>query len=1221
MQKFYLSALLFLMFSIIFPGLTIAQDCSVLTAKITPFESRCAATGTIKITASGGSGSYKYKVTGPVNINFTSADSITGLSAGIYTVIVNDIVSNCTFTQLNVEVAGTYNDPRFTLNTFDVTCDNGNNGSVSLNSLFFGRSPFRYSIVAPSPMGVGATNNTGIFNNLIGGMYTIKLTDSCGGIQTRLVTINNYTWKIDSFSFKKISCDTAKGAITASDSKGNISTVGGIPGFTYGIIRKSGDTIWSTNPKFSFYLAGQSNFEVIVKDPCGKIKKAPTSVSFKPTVDAAVNTYNITCSLFSAAVTGVNNFFGAQFCLFDNSNKQLSCNTTGVFTNLPFGNYCIKAKDSCSDTTITRCFTRMPPPVSIANTVALLNRNCTTFTAAIVGQVGLTSPTYCLSDESGNIITCNATGIFNNLSYKSYCISVTDGCRDTTIKRCFTTRKPIPVIQTVILPFYTYCQVFGLDVKGDSLTSPLYCLYDSNAVQLSCNNTGKFDSIAYGKYCITIHDSCYDTTIVRCISLLPPTILNDVKININNKTCATFSANVSSNTFIEPAYCLYNSLGDLLECNTTGIFNNLAYVSYCIKVKNKCPDTTFTHCFVATPPLPALSNNVVISNRTCNTFNVNTTGEQNFTNPKYCLFNSSNVRLSCNTTGIFNNLAYGYYCIRIKDGCYDTSVKRCFNILPLNAKISVISRRSCAIGFTRFTVVVSAGRTPVNVKMYNTAGNLFINRNYSSTFIVFDSIPATASGQTHKIVVTDFCGKKDSAFASAVPSLFSRSATVVQLCPSSNWANGSGNIIATSNSNTSSVSVRIVKRNNISLSTVITPSLVAGNSFTFNNLEPANYIVEYKTNDACNNYLYDTLTVKPYLFPNLNRSTAYQCDMNGFSIGAIVSNGVGPFLYEIIGSSPASPSIISTAQTSPLFNINNGTDYSLVRLRVNDACGNASLGDASILPLANNGITATFNCFQLYTTLKVDTMFNAAYSWYQKRTYGNADSIFIGTGSSIFIPNVLPTDTGYYVCNISISGGCIKRRYNFHLNGRCSEILPVSLQNLKGKYVDKKVLLEWQMAAGLNIKKFVIERKNFTGAFDEIGGVMTGTESQYFNFWDTTATLDKNFYRIKLVNYTNAIIYSNVVMVNKKINSTEIRIYPNPAVDNITVEFKNAINSTYTVKVLNLLNQVVKQINYDGKLGNILQITRGESMRSGMYILQVFDQKNSSLFSQKIIFQ
>ncbi|MEO5649663.1 MAG: hypothetical protein ABIR03_07035 [Ginsengibacter sp.] len=66
-----------------------AQDCALLKATFQTYESRSAATGSIKVTVTGGSGSYKYKTIGPVNSNFTTTDSITGLSAGIYTVIIN----------------------------------------------------------------------------------------------------------------------------------------------------------------------------------------------------------------------------------------------------------------------------------------------------------------------------------------------------------------------------------------------------------------------------------------------------------------------------------------------------------------------------------------------------------------------------------------------------------------------------------------------------------------------------------------------------------------------------------------------------------------------------------------------------------------------------------------------------------------------------------------------------------------------------------------------------------------------------------------------------------------------------------------------------------------------------------------------------------------------------------------------------------------------------
>ncbi len=83
----------------------------------------------------GGSGDYKYKVSGTINTNYTTTDSITGLPAGTYTVYVTDINTNCTDSILRVVVPGSYLDPRFSIRKKDVTCDNAANGAIFLDSI------------------------------------------------------------------------------------------------------------------------------------------------------------------------------------------------------------------------------------------------------------------------------------------------------------------------------------------------------------------------------------------------------------------------------------------------------------------------------------------------------------------------------------------------------------------------------------------------------------------------------------------------------------------------------------------------------------------------------------------------------------------------------------------------------------------------------------------------------------------------------------------------------------------------------------------------------------------------------------------------------------------------------------------------------------------------------------------------------------------------------
>ena len=96
MQKFYHLKVFTLILVIIFlAGSGYSQDCSTLTASYIPYESRCTATGSIQINATGGSGNYHYKVTGPVNTDYTVSSLITGLSAGNYLVTVRDNVTNC----------------------------------------------------------------------------------------------------------------------------------------------------------------------------------------------------------------------------------------------------------------------------------------------------------------------------------------------------------------------------------------------------------------------------------------------------------------------------------------------------------------------------------------------------------------------------------------------------------------------------------------------------------------------------------------------------------------------------------------------------------------------------------------------------------------------------------------------------------------------------------------------------------------------------------------------------------------------------------------------------------------------------------------------------------------------------------------------------------------------------------------------------------------------
>lgn len=1215
MKKLYLSfqILFFLFFGAYSAS---AQDCTLLHATFSTNESRCAATGSIKVVVTGGSGSYKYKTIGPVNSNYTTTDSITGLSAGEYTVVINDIVSNCTLTKTGIVVPGTYEDPRFILNSVDVSCDNGSNASITVNGLQNGRSPFTYSIVAPSPMGVGTSNITGVFDNLSAGDYSIQLTDSCGGIQTRTVTINNYTWRIDSYSFNKFSCDSASGFLKVIDSRGNISTVDALPGFTYGVVTSIGDTVWSNDAQFRIGVSGINSIDIFAKDRCGNIKKVTTSLFLKPALNAQVTITNKTCSTFTASLAGIVNFFGPTFCLYDKNDILISCNASGIFTGINYGNYCIKSHDACTDTIIVRCFTVVPPTISVDDLVKISNKNCNTFDASIAGQVGLTNPTYCLYDNGNLLQSCNATGEFTGLSYGDYCITTKDACRDTTITRCFSVRRPKPIVHPVIIPSYITCVNFGFVVGGDSLTLPTYCLYDTNHVQLSCNNTGVFDSIPLGSYCVTVHDACVDTTITRCISVGPPTIVNDVVVAISNKTCSTFTAKANTGNLINASYCLYNEADSLLACDSSGIFNDLPYGSYCIKSKNSCPDTTMITCFVASPPIPSINATVTVSNKTCTTFSAQVSGQQNLTNPEYCLLNNANDTLDCNLTGKFDNIPYGSYCIKIKNSCYDTTMQVCFTTVATKLTLTATASKSCNYGSSKFQINIT-GNFPVRIKIFNPKDSLLIDGNYLSSPISLDNFPDVAAGLKYTITAADNCGNNDTVTLSPVIGFLNHSVQVKAKCPGSLWANGSGDIEANVTTNMGSLTVRIIKKDGVSVSMV--PNTTSGSVYKYNDLEPATYILRYKANDACSIYRYDTVVVSPYQYPNLNRSSAYQCDVNGFSVGAVASNGVGPFTYEIIGSSPNVPAIIAGPQQDPVFNIDNGHNYSLVRLRALDACGNATLGDASILPLANNGIKVSLNCFDHPALLSVDTVFNSTYTWYKKTNREDTDSTLIGSGYDFFIPSISLSDTGIYICHLMVNSGCIERIFYSNVTGNCFPVLPILQLEFNGSMISDKTLLNWSISNAFTAKKIIVERK-INKDFIEIGRLdarVNESPTQY-SFTDDNPA-DQNYYRLKLLKKDNSFVYSKVILLKKE-SRKGIKIYPNPAKEMINIKFNQTDQHLYQISLSNMLNQVVMEIAVVNN-GEPVRIIRTKKMSDGVYLVRLYDTQSGEVYFQKIIFK
>ena len=308
-------------------------------------------------------------------------------------------------------------------------------------------------------------------------------------------------------------------------------------------------------------------------------------------------------------------------------------------------------------------------------------------------------------------------------------------------------------------------------------------------------------------------------------------------------------------------------------------------------------------------------------------------------------------------------------------------------------------------------------------------------------------------------------------------------------------------------------------------------------------------------------------------------------------------------------------SIITAPQSSSLFSINNGTIYSLIRLRVVDACSNAGLKDESVLPLANFIVSSdSVECFEHKLTLRVDSIPNTEYTWY-KRIPVN-DSIVVGTGVSYTITTLLPQDTGRYFCKIVLNSGCLIKFANYVVTGSCGLILPNAI-TLSGSKVADGNRLYWNTADdGAN--KYEIERSiNNQAVFSKIGTVSASGQNSH-NFLDINPVMGSNLYRIKISYTGNIFRYSNVV--NVRITKLNISIYPNPVGNELYVTINSNSAKKYKIETFTMAGQQIFS-KYASGQDIFTRFPRTPTMGSGLYNLVVTDLETNEKNFFKVIYR
>lgn len=453
---------------------TVTQP-SIISAVITTGATACGNTnGTILVSASGGSGSgYQYSLDG---VNFTGVGSFAGLAAGTYPVVVKD-GAGCIRT-FSATIVNTTGPSINSVSSTNITCNGGDDGSITVTSVSGGTGTLTYSING-SPF-----QTSTVFTGLTAGSYVVVVKDALGCTGSySTITLTQPSQIAVSTQVTNVNCfgsSTGSVLITAGGGSGFLSY--SIDGFNF-----------QSSSLFTGLPAGE--YAAFVKDQGNCLSFATFTIS-QPSAITISNKgiLNVSCNGGNDGSMLITASGGTGALQYSIDGVNFSSNNS--FTGLTAGSYIVYVKDAngCVIMSLAQ-ITQPAPMVASAN---VYNVSCAGGNNGVIDFVvfGGVAP-YTFQWSNGN----NTEDIFN-LTPGQYNIDVTDanGCTISAGYTISQPNNPIVVNGTVNNATGLNASNGGIDITVSGGTLPYSFEWSNGAV------TEDLTGVPPGAYLVTITD-------------------------------------------------------------------------------------------------------------------------------------------------------------------------------------------------------------------------------------------------------------------------------------------------------------------------------------------------------------------------------------------------------------------------------------------------------------------------------------------------------------------------------------------------------------------------------------------------------------------------------------------------------------------------------------------------------------------------------------------
>ncbi|MBK8144972.1 MAG: SprB repeat-containing protein [Bacteroidetes bacterium] len=557
--------------------------------------------GTITATASGGLGALNYNLQ-PGNQNNANGQ-FTNLGAGVYTITVGD-ANGCTVSSTIAIVEPSL--LNWTVNIItNVNCNGGNDGDITIGAAG-GTGIITYTL---QPNNI--TNNTGLFPNLIAGVYTMTATDINGC--TLVTTLQVTQGALLSWSTAVATNVTCNGG---ADGSITTSTTGGNAPINYNLQPGNQNNAIGT---FTNLAAGV--YTVLATDANGCSISTTLTITEPPILQITnVTTTAPSCVPGNDGSVTIVATGGTPAYQYSIGGANQASN---VFLNVAAGNYTITVTDinGCSATSMVSIAAPNAPTITSALTTdaACNPANTGTVTITAVGGTGI-------YNYSADGINFQLSNIITGLTAGTYTITVVDAIGCTTTSAIHIGNTPSPIITSILVTDAT-C-VPGCDGTATLFAAGGNAIYTFSVDNINFQASNLFNSLCTNVYTATVVDGngCTNTSTFSISTANAPVLTINSTIDVlcnggNNGALSVTAVGAGLITYL---------LQPIGLSNITGLFNNLPAFNYTIVATDANGCSSSTMVMISEPPVLQFTNLVnnapLCSGGNNGTLDVSTTG-------------------------------------------------------------------------------------------------------------------------------------------------------------------------------------------------------------------------------------------------------------------------------------------------------------------------------------------------------------------------------------------------------------------------------------------------------------------------------------------------------------------------------------------------------------------------------------------------------------------